>query len=61
MKSKTNELLEDTAITVICQILHVDAKDIEDIAVLKKGMTNRSFIVKEKDILYEFLEPEQKN
>lgn len=44
MKSKTNELLEDTAITVICQILHVDAKDIEDIAVLKKGMTNRSFI-----------------
>ena len=30
--------------TIIDKVLHVKTQDIEDVKVLKKGMTNRSFI-----------------
>lgn len=36
--------LNSTTIKLISQILHVDNSQIEQIAVLKKGMTNRSFL-----------------
>ena len=43
MKLKQNELFEEEALAVICEIFPVNAGDITDITVLKKGMTNRSF------------------
>ena len=36
--------LKSDAITVICNALNVKASEIKDITVLKKGMTNRSFL-----------------
>lgn len=43
MDSDSNHLKND-AIQVICEALSVSANDIVDITVLKKGMTNRSFL-----------------
>ena len=43
MDSDSNHLKTD-AIQVICDALSVSADDIVDITVLKKGMTNRSFL-----------------
>lgn len=43
LKLKQNELFEEEALAVICEIFPVNADDITDITVLKKGMTNRSF------------------
>ena len=40
----SSEQLENDAITAITQSLNVAVEEIEDIAVLKKGMTNRSFL-----------------
>lgn len=44
LKLKQNELFEEEALAVICEVFQANAEDIKDIAVLKKGMTNRSFI-----------------
>ena len=44
--------LQTDAISIICDALHVDASEIKDITVLKKGMTNRSFLFKCKDKKY---------
>ena len=44
LKLKQNELVEEEAITAICKIFQVNTQDITDMAVLKKGMTNRSYI-----------------
>lgn len=44
MKIKSNELLEEATLTMICEIFHAKMEDITDIVVLKKGMTNRSYI-----------------
>lgn len=44
--------LQTDAISIICDALHVDASEIKDINVLKKGMTNRSFLFKCKDKKY---------
>lgn len=41
--SNSNQLRSD-AIQVICNIFEVEAEEITDITVLKKGMTNRSFL-----------------
>ncbi|MGN1157369.1 MAG: phosphotransferase [Agathobacter sp.] len=43
LDSDSNQLKTD-AIRVICEALHVSENDIVDINVLKKGMTNRSFL-----------------
>lgn len=43
LDSQSNQLKTD-AIRVICQALEVRQEEITDIAVLKKGMTNRSFL-----------------
>ena len=40
MKLKQKELLDEEAIIAICK----NTEDITDIAILKKGMTNRAFI-----------------
>ncbi len=40
---QSNQLKTDT-IQILCDALKVEAKDITDITVLKKGMTNRSFL-----------------
>ena len=42
--SPKNERLKSTAIDTIVKALNVDNKSIKDIHVMKKGMTNRSFI-----------------
>ncbi len=39
-----SEHLRNRAITTVCHALCVDAKQVTDITVLKKGMTNRSFL-----------------
>lgn len=39
-----SEQLKSDAITTIQKVLHADQEDISDITVLKKGMTNRSFL-----------------
>lgn len=44
--------LQIDAISIICDALKVDAGEITDITVLKKGMTNRSFLFKCKDKKY---------
>ena len=44
MKLKQNELFEEEAITATCKIFQVNTQDITDMAVLKKGMTNRSYV-----------------
>ena len=44
--------LKSDAISVICDALQVHAQEIKDITVLKKGMTNRSFLFKCKDKKY---------
>lgn len=41
-----SDQLKSDAIMTICKELNVDVKDIVDITVLKKGMTNRSFLFK---------------
>ena len=41
---ENSDQLKTDAIQVICQSLSVEPKDIVDITVLKKGMTNRSFL-----------------
>lgn len=43
LDGKSNQLKSD-AIDVISKVLNIDSKDIIDISVLKKGMTNRSFL-----------------
>lgn len=43
LKLKHDELFDEEAFAVICEIFPVNADDITDITVLKKGMTNRSF------------------
>ena len=40
----SSDQLKSDAIDIICQSFNVPAKDIKEISVLKKGMTNRSFI-----------------
>ena len=44
MKLKQKELLDEEAIIAICKKFEVNTEDITDIAILKKGMTNRAFI-----------------
>lgn len=44
--------LQTDAISIICDALKVDAGEITDITVLKKGMTNRSFLFKCNDKKY---------
>ena len=44
MKLKQKELLDEEAIIAICKKSEVNTEDITDIAILKKGMTNRAFI-----------------
>lgn len=46
LKIKSNELFDKNSLTTICEIFHVNADDITNIVVLKKGMTNRSYIFK---------------
>lgn len=46
LKIKSNELFDKKTLTTICEIFHVNAEEITDIVVLKKGMTNRSYIFK---------------
>lgn len=36
--------LGDRTLSAICDVFHANTEDITDITVLKKGMTNRSFI-----------------
>ena len=43
LKLKQDKLLDEEALTVICEALHVNNQDITDIDIMKKGMTNRSF------------------
>lgn len=43
LDSNSNQLKSD-AISVIAQALNADCEDVTDISVLKKGMTNRSFL-----------------
>ena len=44
--------LETEAIDVICEALNVSNEDIKEITVLKKGMTNRSFLFRCKEKKY---------
>ena len=51
LDSNSNQLKSD-AMSTICAALHVDNKEIKDIHVLKKGMTNRSFLFSVDDKKY---------
>lgn len=51
LDSNSSKLKTD-AITVICEALQVESNEITDITVLKKGMTNRSFLFKCKEKRY---------
>lgn len=51
LDSNSNQLKTD-AIAVIAQAMHADMNEITDITVLKKGMTNRSFLFKCKEKKY---------
>ena len=44
MQTKLRKQLEDKTLSEICKIFEVNRENITDIVVLKKGMTNRSFI-----------------
>lgn len=44
LQTELRKQLGDRTLSAICDVLHANADDITDIAVLKKGMTNRSFI-----------------
>lgn len=44
LELKHEKLFEEEVLTVICEVFQVNAEEITDITVLKKGMTNRSFI-----------------
>ena len=49
---ENSDQLKVEAIDVICNALKVTPKDIQDITVLKKGMTNRSFLFSCKEKKY---------
>jgi CTP:phosphocholine cytidylyltransferase-like protein/thiamine kinase-like enzyme len=51
LDSKSNNL-DSEAIGIICQALQASSKEITDITVLKKGMTNRSFLFRCKGKKY---------
>lgn len=51
LDSNSNQLKSE-AIAVIAEVLRVKTREIEDIEVLKKGMTNRSFLFRAEDQKY---------
>ena len=53
--------LGDRTLSAICDVFHANTEDITDITVLKKGMTNRSFIFRCNEKTYEFPELVQTN
>lgn len=52
MSTTPTEQLGEEAFITICEVFHVTANEISDIRILKKGMTNRSFLFKCKGKRY---------
>ena len=46
LKAKSNKVIDKNMLITICEIFHAKIEEITDIVVLKKGMTNRSYIFK---------------
>lgn len=52
MNIKSDKLFDENTLAIICEIFHANAEDITDIVIMKKGMTNQSFIFRCKGKRY---------